>query len=118
MTNTKKQADLLLTNFDGTNKLVNNKINELNALIEKYENEIEHLKIQSKSSEAITPKMIAAELDELNGLENKSKEEQRRIINKYIKKVVINEDNDNFNIEIYSTLDKFCVHDCGGRGGT
>lgn len=114
----KKQADLLLTNFDGTNKLVNNKINELNNLIEKYEKEIEHLKMQSESSESITPKMIAAELDELNGLENKSKEEQRRIINKYIKKVVINEDNDNFHIDIFSNLDKFCVRNCGGRGGT
>ena len=115
------QIELFLTNFNGQSKSVNNKILELETLNERYEIELERLQTKKEVHQEVIPELIAKELDELEGLDNKPREEQRRIINKYIKKVVINEDNDNFIIDITSNLDKFVPKDniicVSGDGG-
>ena len=107
-----RQIELFIENFQGQSKSVNKKIFELEAVNERLENEIENLKPTKETIKEITPQMIAKELDELNGLDEKPREEQRRIINKYIKKIVINETDNDFCVGIHSHLDKFCPSVC------
>lgn len=108
----KSKVALFLENFEGNSRLVNEKIYELEGLIDSLEREKERLQLMNESSQKITPAMIAKELDELEGLDNKPRIEQQRIIQKYIKKVEVNDDSDNFFVDIHSALDRFCVpHD-------